>query len=73
MHQNDPKVAARVASRVLQAGEEDPGADPVTALPKSGPGKNLVQKHLDTLNKAFQDGDDTTFKTTLEKLQQAGR
>ena len=72
-------LAKRVAARWLKALEEVPAeiamappADPAetaAGLPKSGPGRQMFDKYIDELGKAFDMEDADAFGQALQSLQ----
>lgn len=75
-------MAKRVASRFLRAEEQgqqqqapmqQQSQQEQQALPKSGPGKNMVKGLLDKVNSAFEGGDEEGFHKELDNLLKAAK
>ena len=63
-------IANRVASRYLQAQEQQQGQQQ-QAMPKSNVGRKMVTEAIEAIEKALKDGDDELFHEQLEKLNKA--
>jgi len=67
MPKNVSPLAQRVAARYIRSLEER------TALPKSGPGQNMVKGILEKMQDAFDHGDEEKFKKLYENLGRAAK